>query len=68
MKVILRMLAALLLLSFGTACESGPPPFTGPRTFRRIGEAPRQNGVFLHLADEIAHWRFDELEHLDRDH
>jgi mono/diheme cytochrome c family protein len=40
MKVIIRMFAALPLLSFGTACESGPPPFTAPRTFRRIGEAP----------------------------
>jgi mono/diheme cytochrome c family protein len=45
MNVILRTLArglglGSLALSLGTACESGPPPFTGPRTLRRAGEAP----------------------------
>jgi mono/diheme cytochrome c family protein len=38
MKVIFNATAALLFLSFGPACESGPPPFTGPRTLLRIGE------------------------------
>jgi mono/diheme cytochrome c family protein len=36
MRVILKMLA--LLLSSGTACESGPPQFTAPRSLRHIGE------------------------------
>jgi mono/diheme cytochrome c family protein len=40
MKVIFKMFALPLLLSFGTACESGPPPFTAPRTLRRIGDTP----------------------------
>ncbi len=31
---------ALCLLTLGTACESGPPPFTGPRTLLRVGETP----------------------------
>jgi mono/diheme cytochrome c family protein len=34
------LVAGLCALSFGTACEGGPPPFTGPRTLLRAGEAP----------------------------
>jgi mono/diheme cytochrome c family protein len=26
----------------GTGCEGGPPPFTGPRTLLRTGEAPAE--------------------------
>jgi len=32
--------AVLCALSFGTACESGPPPFSEPRSLLRTGEAP----------------------------
>lgn len=28
------------VLSFGSGCESGPPPFTGPRTLKRAGAEP----------------------------
>lgn len=44
MKVIFRMLALAPILSpllmLVTACESGPPPFTAPRTLLRIGDTP----------------------------
>jgi mono/diheme cytochrome c family protein len=41
MKIIIRTLAVGLWgLSFGTGCEGGPPPFTGPRTLLRAGQAP----------------------------
>ena len=45
MKIIfiapgLILLAGLCALSSGTGCESGPPPFTAPRTLVRVGEAP----------------------------
>ena len=32
--------AVFCALSFGTACEGGPPPFTGPRSFLRTGDTP----------------------------
>ena len=39
--MILRGLVAVFCaLSFGTACEGGPPPFTGPRSFLRTGDTP----------------------------
>jgi len=34
------LVAGLCALSFGTACEGGPPPFTGPLTLLRTGDAP----------------------------
>ena len=37
MRVIFKTLV-LLLLPSGTACESGPPSFTAPRSLRRVGE------------------------------
>ena len=41
MKVIFMMCATgLSALSFGSGCDSGPPPFTAPRTLLRVGEAP----------------------------
>ena len=40
--LVVRLTAGLSFLSFGTACEGGPPPFTGPRTLLRTGEAPAE--------------------------
>lgn len=46
MKVILIAAVGVAgLLSFGTGCEGGPPPFTGPRTLTRVGEAPLEVDV-----------------------
>ncbi len=39
-KRIRCVLFGLTLLSFGTACDSGPPPFTAPRTLLRTGQTP----------------------------
>jgi mono/diheme cytochrome c family protein len=33
------------VLSLGTGCDSGPPPFTGPRTLKRMKEAPIEVGA-----------------------
>ena len=38
LPMCLPILAAAL--SLGTACDGGPPPFTGPRTLLRTGDVP----------------------------
>lgn len=46
LKIIFTATVGLAgLLAFGTGCESGPPPFTGPRTLVRVGEAPLEVGA-----------------------
>lgn len=40
----LRMTVGILL-ALGTGCEGGPPPFTGPRVLKRVGEEPHEVGA-----------------------